>query len=73
MIDKLVDEQLIQYIIKKFKIDSVSNIPSFFKNKDKDEIEKVLKEISNIKGTTITQVARITRLGRRCIEKAWGN
>lgn len=71
MIDKLIDEQLIQYIIRKFNIDGVSNIPSFFKNKDKDELEKILKEISNIEGTNVTQIARITRLGRRCIEKAW--
>ena len=71
MIDKLVDEKLIQYIIKKFNIDSVSDIPSFFKNKEKDELEKILKEISNIEGTNVTQVARITRLGRRCIDKMW--
>lgn len=73
MIDKLVDEQLIKYIMKKFYIDSVNEIPTFFKNKSKEELEKIIKEISNIKGTNVTQVARITRLGRRCIEKAWEN
>lgn len=71
MIDKLLDDQLIQYIMNKFDIDNVNNIPSYFRNKNKDELEKILKEIVNVKGTNVTQVARITRLGRRCIEKAW--
>lgn len=71
MIDKLTDEQLIQYILKKFYIKDVSDIPIFFKSQNKDGIEKVIKEISNIEGTNITQVARVTRLGRRFIEKAW--
>lgn len=71
MIDKLVDDQLIHYIMNKFKINNVQDVPSFFKNKNKEELEKILKEISNIEGTNITQVARITRLGRRTIEKTW--
>ena len=73
MIDKLIDEQLIKYIMKKFDIDNVQEIPEYFKNQSKEEIDKILKEIANIKGTNVTQVARITRLGRRCIEKAWQN
>lgn len=73
MIDKLIDEQLIKYIMKKFDIDNVDEIPEYFKNQSKDKIDKNLKEISNIKGTNVTQVARITRLGRRYIEKAWQN
>ena len=72
MVDKLLDERLIQYIMKKFNIENVDDIPNYFKNKNKKELEKILKEIVNIKGSTITQVARITRLGRRCIEKVWG-
>lgn len=40
MIDKLVDEQLIQYIMKKFYIDSVSEIPNFFKNKSKEDLKE---------------------------------
>lgn len=71
MIDKLVDDQLIQYIMNKFEINNVQDVPSFFKNKNKEELEKILKEISNVEGINITQVARITRLGRRTIEKAW--
>jgi len=70
MIEKLIDEQLIQYIIKRFDIDNVQEIPSYFKNKTKEELKKILKELSNIKGTNITQIARITRLGRRSIEKS---
>lgn len=71
MIDKLVDDQLIHYIMNKFNIDNVQDIPSFFKNRSKEELEEILKKISNINGINITQVARITRLGRRIIEKAW--
>ena len=73
MIDKLIDDQLIQFIMKKFYIDDVKDIPSYFKNKNKDELQNILKEIANIKAVNVTQVARITRLGRRCIEKAWQN
>ena len=73
MIEKLIDEHLIQYITKKFDIDKVENIPNYFKSKTEEELKHILKEIANIKGTNITQVARITRLGRRRIEKVWQN
>ena len=71
LIDKLSDEKLIEYILKKFHITNVSDIPTFFKQQDKKELECVIKEISKIKGINITQVARVTRLGRRFIEKVW--
>ena len=73
LMDKLSDEKLIDYILKKFYISNVSDIPTFFKKQDKKELERVIKEISNIKGINITQVARITRLGRRRIEKVWSS
>jgi len=69
IIDKLVDDKLIQYIMKKFLIEKVEDIPIYFKNKTKEELDMILSEITNIKGTNVTQIARITRLGRRCIEK----
>lgn len=71
MIDKLTDEQLVDYIMKKNCIKDVSDIPCFFKNKKDEYLEKIIKEIASINGTNITQVARITRLGRRHIEKMW--
>lgn len=71
MIDKLKDEQFIQFILRKFYIKDVSDIPTFFKAQNKQGLENIIKELSNIKGTNITQVARVTRLGRRCIEKLW--
>ena len=71
MLDKLTDEQLIQYIMKKFYIRDVKDIPTFFKTQNEVKIENVIKEISNISGTNVTQVSRITRLGRRSIEKVW--
>ena len=72
MIDKLIDEQLIKYIMNKFAIGNVQEIPEYFKKQSKEELERKLKEIANVKGTNVTQVARITRVGRRTIEKAWG-
>lgn len=71
MIDKLIDEELIEYIIKKFDIGNNQKFPDYFKNKSEEQLRKIISEISNIRGTNVTQVARITRLGRRFIEKAW--
>ena len=71
MADRLKDEQFIEYIMKKFYIKDTSDIPIFFKNRSNEELQRIIKEISNIKGINITQVARVTRLGRRCIEKLW--
>ena len=73
LMDKLSDEKLIEYILKKFCITYVSDIQTFFKKQDKKQLESIIKEISSIKGTNITQVARVTRLGRRIIEKLWYN
>ena len=36
LIDKLNDEKLIQYILKKFNIQNINEIPVFFKNKSKN-------------------------------------
>ena len=71
MIDKLLDEDLIKYIMKKFSISKVEEIPSYFKNKTKDELKNIIGEMANIQRINITQVARVTRLGRRFIEKVW--
>lgn len=71
MIRKLTDNQLAEIIKRKFQIDSISDIPIFFKEKDNIELKKYIKEISNIKGTNITQVARVIRVERRRINKMW--
>lgn len=71
MIEKLVDEELIKYIMRKFNINNIEDVPNFFKSQNKKDLEINLKELSKIKGINVTQVARITRLGRRVIEKSW--
>lgn len=72
LIGKINDEQLINIIMNKFKIQDVSDVPIFFKNKGGEELEKCIREIRDIQGTNKNQVARVTRLGRRMIEKIWG-
>lgn len=71
MIVKLTDNQLAEGIKKKFKIDSISDIPIFFKDKDEPEIKTYIEEIKKIKGTNKTQVARVIRIGRRMINRIW--
>lgn len=73
MLDRLTDERLIQYIMEKFYLKNVNDIPIFFKTQNEEKIKHVINEIADISGTNITQVARITRLGRRYIEKMWRN
>lgn len=71
MIGKLNDEQLARIIMRKFQIEDISDIPTFFKNIGRDSLEKCILEIKNIQGTNRNQVARVTRLGRSLIEKIW--
>ena len=71
LIGKLNDEQLTEVIIKKFKIENICDVPNFFKINDEEVLEKCIREIKNIPGTNKNQVARVTRLGRKRIEKIW--
>ena len=71
MINKLTDDQLAKIIMKKFKIENISDIPIFFKEKNKLKLETYIKEIKYIKGTNKTQVARVIRVGRKIIERIW--
>ena len=71
LIGKMNDDQLIEVIMEKFQIKDVKEIPVFFKNKNKDELERCINEIKNIQVINKNQVARVTRLGRRVIERIW--
>lgn len=71
LMGKLTDEQLANIIMEKFKIEDISNISVFFKNKSNDELVDDLEIIKNIKNTNITQVARTIRVNRKLIEKLW--
>ena len=71
MIGKLNDEQLIEAIMHKFKIENMSDVPIFFKHKREDELERCIQEIKRIQGVNKNQVSRVTRLGRSRVEKIW--
>ena len=70
LIEKLSDEQLANLIMQKFNIKDISDIGAFFKLKSKDELKKDLAILKNIKNTNVTQLSRVTRIGRRFIENA---
>ena len=69
LIGKLNDEQLTEAIMDKFNITNISDVPSFFKSKGGEELERCIQQIGNIQGTNKNQIARVTRLGRRVIER----
>lgn len=69
--NRLLDEEVSQIIMKEFKICDIKDVAIFFKNKSKEELEKDLKVIKNIKGTNKSQVARILRVNRKFVSDAW--
>lgn len=71
IIGKLNDTQLSELIMNKFIINDISDIPSFFKNIRGDELENCIQIIKNIQGVNKNQVARVTRLGRKIVERIW--
>ena len=71
MIGKLTDSQLANIIMKLFKMNDVSEIPSFFKNVSKEELAQYIKKLKQIKGTNKTQLSRVIRINRHRIEKNW--
>lgn len=70
IINRLKDEQLANIIINTFNIDG-SDINAFFQKLKKDELKEYIQEIKKIRGTNITQVARVIRIGRSRIENMW--
>lgn len=69
--NRLLDEEVIQIIMKKFEIFDVKDVVIFFKNKNRKELEKALHVIKNIKGTNKFQVARILRVNRKFVSDVW--
>ena len=64
LVEKLTDEQLCKIILCKFNINKTADIPDFFKRSLKQISEKNLILLSQIKGTNISQLSRITRISR---------
>ena len=71
MIERLTDEQVMDILVQKFRIKDIKQLPEFFENISKEELEEKIIKIKKIKGTNITQIARITRKTRRIIEGIW--
>lgn len=71
MIEKLTDDQLAESIKRRFEINSISDVPVFFKDKKEDELKRYIDEIKKIKGTNKTQVGRVIRVRRRIINRIW--
>ena len=57
--------------MKKFDIHDISQINSFFKNKNRIDLKKDLKKIKAIPGTNKTQVARVLRISRKIVQNLW--
>ena len=68
---RLLDEEVVQIIMKKFKICDTSDVVIFFKNMSKEELEKYLGAIKDIKGINKSQVARILRINRKFVSDVW--
>lgn len=69
MIEKLTDAQLATIIMKVFKIKDIVEIADFFR--DKNKLKENVRKLKLIKGTNITQLARVIRVSRYLIEKNW--
>lgn len=71
IINRLSDEELIQIIMKKFKICDMNEFANFFKTREKENLENDIKIIKKIKGSCKSQVARVIRVNKRIVSKAW--
>lgn len=71
MIERLTDEQATELLMQKFNINDEKQLEKYFKNMSKEELKSKIVEIKKIRGTNITQIARITRKTRRIIEGIW--
>lgn len=71
LIGKLSDTQVADILSKFFHIKDVNKIPYFFKNQDKSTLKESILKMKMIKGTNITQLARIIRIHRSLIKKIW--
>jgi len=68
--NKIQDDEIIEIIIRQFKLNSAEEIISYFKNK-KNKL--LIVKLKNIKGITKAQLSRITRIDKKTIGKIWDN
>ena len=69
IINKLGEEELIEIIKEKFEVKNASDLSLI----NKFERERIIKELANINGTNVNQIARVTKISRYEIKKNWEN
>ena len=67
LISKLSEYELINIIKEKFNLKNASDVSLL----RKEEQNEIIKELKNVKGITLNQVARITKVTRYYIKKLW--
>ena len=67
--NRFSDEDVKDIIVKKYKFNSIKDLYSLEKFK-RDEI---IFDLRNLAGTNKTQLSRVTRIGRKIIERIWEN
>ncbi|MCI9064158.1 MAG: transposase [Clostridia bacterium] len=65
--ENITDEDLSNIIMKKEKIESLLDVTKF----NMEKKEKFVKNLKEIPGTNVTQIARVTRLSRYFIDRIW--
>lgn len=71
LIKKLSDTDVANIIIKKFNLNSINEIATFFKNRTDSDLQKDILIMKKILGTNKTQIGRIIRINKKCINKFW--
>ena len=61
---RLTDTQLEYIITKIFNVKNVNQIPLYFKNQSKEELDGSIAKLKKIKGTSKNQLSRVTRISR---------
>ena len=69
IINRLSEEELINIIKEKFDVQNASDVSLV----NKYEREEIIKKLSDIGGTNVNQIARITKISRYEIKKIWKN
>ncbi len=67
LIKKLDEEDVINIIKEKFNLEKASDVSLL----EQDKMSKVIRELKEIEGTSLSQIARITKVSRYKIKRIW--
>ena len=65
--DRIQDDELAEMIVKKLSLNNISE----FTGLPKEEFEKGIEFLKNMKYTTCNQISRVTRINRYQLKKIW--